>query len=133
MTTFAFSSGAQAILGDRPEAARNLEAAVSAARALHPSRLLADLVAMAQDNVERAFRLTDLSQAERRVFDLLLTRATLREIADSLFVSPETIKTQTASIYRKLGVSSRRDVQDLGEPLFPTRLLSTGEQRPHSP
>lgn len=47
----------------------------------------------------------------------LLTRATPREIAEELFVSPETVKTQTGAIYRKLGVSSRREVQELGDRL----------------
>lgn len=57
-------------------------------RGLDTSPLLADLVAMARESVEQEFRLAALSRAERRVFDRLLTRATLREIADSLFVSP---------------------------------------------
>ncbi|MCP3964162.1 MAG: response regulator transcription factor [bacterium] len=33
-----------------------------------------------------------------------------REIADRLFVSPGTIKTHTHNLYRKLGVSNRREV-----------------------
>ena len=125
----AFSAAAQAILGDRIQAGHHLEAAMAAARGLDTSPLLADLVAMAHETVEGEFRLAHLSQAERRVFERLLTRATLREIADSLFVSPETIKTQTGSIYRKLGVSSRRDLQELGEPLFAARLLAPGAHR----
>lgn len=125
----AFSAAAHATLGDRTQAGHHLETAVAAARGLDTSPLLADLLAMARESVEQEFRLAALSRAERRVFDRLLTRATLREIADSLFVSPETNKTQTGSIYRKLGVSSRRDLQELGEPLFPAGLLSTGQTR----
>ncbi|MGV1037176.1 MAG: LuxR C-terminal-related transcriptional regulator [Candidatus Nanopelagicales bacterium] len=114
-----FAAAANAYLGDQPQAGRHLASAVALANGIHQSPLLADLVKCAQDSVESEFQLSDLSPAERRVFDLLLTRATLREIADSLFVSPETVKTQTASIYRKLGVSSRREVQELGDRLHP--------------
>ncbi|MFZ2383526.1 MAG: LuxR C-terminal-related transcriptional regulator [Candidatus Nanopelagicales bacterium] len=112
-----FAAAAHAYLGDQPQAGRHLAAAATLSQEVHQSPLLADLVQGAQDTVESEFQLADLSPAERRVFDLLLTRATLREIADSLFVSPETVKTQTASVYRKLRVSSRREVQELGDRL----------------
>ena len=44
-----------------------------------------------------------------------LGRMTVREIATQVHFSPEAIKTHSASIYRKLGVSTRRHVQDLAE------------------
>jgi len=44
--------------------------------------------------------------AERRVLDFLPTHAPLQEIAETLFVSRNTVKSHTLSIYRKLGVSS---------------------------
>jgi LuxR family maltose regulon positive regulatory protein len=47
--------------------------------------------------------------AERRVLELLPTHAPLQEIAESLFVSRNTVKSHTLSIYRKLDVSSRSD------------------------
>ena len=56
-----------------------------------------------------------LSPAEMRVWGLLKGRLTLSEIADALFLSRETVKTHTMSIYRKLGVSSRREAQDLAD------------------
>ncbi len=59
--------------------------------------------------------LRHLSPAELRVWELLKGRMTLSEIAGVLFLSRETVKTHTVSIYRKLGVSSRRDAQDLAE------------------
>ena len=59
--------------------------------------------------------LRDLSPAELRVWELLKGRMTLSEIAGALFLSRETVKTHTVSIYRKLGVSSRREAQDLAE------------------
>ena len=39
---------------------------------------------------------------------LLASHLTLQEIADRLYLSRHTVKTHSISIYRKLGVSSRR-------------------------
>ncbi len=50
-----------------------------------------------------------LTTAELRVLPLLQTHLNFREIGDRLYVSPNTIKTQAISVYRKLGVSSRSD------------------------
>jgi LuxR family maltose regulon positive regulatory protein len=60
---------------------------------------------------------------------LRLLRGTLstREIGRELYLSGNTIKTHTRSIYRKLGVFSRRDAIERGRELglhsggFPTR------------
>lgn len=48
-----------------------------------------------------------LSSRERDVLGLIAAGLTNREIAASLFVSPETIKKHTANIYGKLGVRGR--------------------------
>ena len=48
-----------------------------------------------------------LSAAELRVLEYLPTHLTLQEIAERLFVSRNTVKSQAISSYRKLGVSSR--------------------------
>ncbi|MFN8623878.1 MAG: LuxR C-terminal-related transcriptional regulator [Chloroflexota bacterium] len=50
-----------------------------------------------------------LTAAELRVLAYLPTHLTAREIAERLFVSPHTVKTQMMSIYGKLGASSRRE------------------------
>jgi LuxR family maltose regulon positive regulatory protein len=50
-----------------------------------------------------------LTPAELRLLPLLATHFSFREIAEQLFVSRNTIKTQAISVYRKLGVSSRSD------------------------
>jgi len=50
-----------------------------------------------------------LSPQERRVLRLLVAGQTYAEIASALIVSPNTVKTQVSSIYRKLGVSRRAD------------------------
>lgn len=48
-----------------------------------------------------------LTPAELRLLPYLQTQLTVGEIAERLFVSRNTIRTQVSAIYRKLGVSSR--------------------------
>ncbi|GAB3787639.1 LuxR C-terminal-related transcriptional regulator [Nocardioides ungokensis] len=50
-----------------------------------------------------------LTEREREVLRLLPSRLTLREIADELFVSRNTLKFHLRVIYRKLGVNSRAE------------------------
>jgi LuxR family maltose regulon positive regulatory protein len=50
-----------------------------------------------------------LTPAELRLLPLLASHLSFPEIAEQLFVSRNTIKTQALSIYRKLGVSSRSE------------------------
>jgi LuxR family maltose regulon positive regulatory protein len=50
-----------------------------------------------------------LSPAELRLLPYLQTHLTIREIGDRLFVSRNTVSSEVASIYRKLGVSSRSE------------------------
>jgi LuxR family maltose regulon positive regulatory protein len=56
-----------------------------------------------------------LSDRELTVLRLLASRLTTTEIAGSLFVSPNTLKSHMKSIYRKLDVSSRADAVREGE------------------
>ena len=53
-----------------------------------------------------------LTAAELRLLPLLTTHLTFRQIAEHLFVSRNTIKTQAISVYRKLGASSRAEAID---------------------
>ena len=50
-----------------------------------------------------------LTPAELRLLPYLQTHLTIREIAERLFVSRNTVNSQVSSIYRKLGVSSRNE------------------------
>jgi len=50
-----------------------------------------------------------LTTAEFRLLPLLSTHLTLAEIGDRLFVSRATVKSQTNSVYRKLGVPTRSE------------------------
>ena len=49
------------------------------------------------------------TKAELAVLRLLATDLTVREIGETLFLSPNTVRSHTRALYRKLGVSSRAD------------------------
>nr|WP_260173362.1 helix-turn-helix transcriptional regulator [Nocardioides albus] len=50
-----------------------------------------------------------LTPAELRLLPYLQTHLTIAEIGERLFVSRNTVSSEVASIYRKLGVSSRNE------------------------
>ena len=58
---------------------------------------------------ESATRPDDLTERQVRVLRLLRGSLTLSEIATELSLSPNTVKTHTQAIYRKLGVCTRED------------------------
>jgi LuxR family maltose regulon positive regulatory protein len=60
---------------------------------------------------------SSLSAAELRLLPYLHTHLSFREIARRLFLSPNTVKTQAISLYRKLGVSSRGEAMTRAEEL----------------
>ena len=104
------------LLDDVPAARAQL---AQAARYLHRTP---DATVVIREWIERAWAEIDtarsvvgrwpLSPAELRLLHFLPTHLTFREIADDLFVSANTVKTQARSIYRKLGVSSRAEAVD---------------------
>ena len=74
--------------------------------------LAAEVVAKLGEARSRASNgavLEPLSGAQLSVLRLLVSDLTIREIAGELFLSPNTVRTHTRSIYRKLGVRSRAD------------------------
>jgi LuxR family transcriptional regulator, maltose regulon positive regulatory protein len=54
-----------------------------------------------------AQQVAELTERERDVLRLLVGELSTRQMAQSLYIAPNTIRTQIKSIYRKLGVSSR--------------------------
>jgi two-component system response regulator DesR len=50
-----------------------------------------------------------LSEREREVLDLIAGGSTNREIAQTLYLSPHTVKEHTSALYRKLGARNRAD------------------------
>lgn len=96
-----------AVLADADLARRHLDAAE------HARRREPDAVALVA-RVERVKAMLSggsrpLTAAEIRLLPYLSTNMSLQRIADELVIGRETAKSQTASIYRKLGVSSRAD------------------------
>ena len=73
--------------------------------------------------IEQPHRLSQLTSRERVVFDLIAAGASPQEIATSQFVSINTVKTQTRSIYRKLSLGGREELivfaSQLGLPAAP--------------
>ena len=57
----------------------------------------------------RRRRRPPLSPAELRLLPYLQTHLTIREIAERLYVSRNTVSSQVSSIYRKLAVTSRSE------------------------
>jgi LuxR family maltose regulon positive regulatory protein len=55
-----------------------------------------------------------LTERERAVLRLLRSRLTVTQIAQELWLSPNTVKTHARSIYRKLGISSREQLRRQG-------------------
>ncbi|MFT4219196.1 MAG: LuxR C-terminal-related transcriptional regulator [Microbacterium sp.] len=58
-----------------------------------------------------------LTPREQVVLNALAAHGSVREIAQALVVSPHTVKAQLQSVYRKLGVSSRRAALAVGSEL----------------
>jgi DNA-binding CsgD family transcriptional regulator len=93
-------------------------------------RLLADMGAEAYaERAARELRATgehprkrtaqptdELTAHELHVARLVATGATSREVAAQLFLSPRTIEAHLRSIFRKLGITSRRQLKDLELP-----------------
>ena len=71
------------------------------------NRLAALEQTMYSQQVPLGVLVTPLTPAELRVLRYLPTHLTFAAIADELFVSRNTVKSQAVSVYRKLDVSSR--------------------------
>jgi LuxR family transcriptional regulator, maltose regulon positive regulatory protein len=69
------------------------------------------------DSIPLSLTATPMTPAELRVLRYLPTHLTFAAIADELFVSRNTVKTQAISIYRKLGVTSRGPAVDAARQL----------------
>lgn len=66
------------------------------------------------DNVVSEDAATNLTLRERDVLDIIATGASNQEIADTLEINLQTVKTHVSSILRKLQAKSRRQAAKLG-------------------
>jgi LuxR family transcriptional regulator, maltose regulon positive regulatory protein len=106
-------------LDDVPLAFRLLEEARRMLRQLPDAGLLADWIEETAKAVETvsASGVTDLTPAELRVLQYMPTHLSFSEIASAIVVSANTVKTQAQGVYRKLGVSSRREAVEAARKL----------------
>ena len=80
----------------------------------------------------------DLSEREREILQLVATGASNKEIAQRLFISPNTVKVHLRNIFAKIGVASRTEAtltamrMGLVEGMQPTP-PETGEELPLTP
>ena len=73
---------------------------------------------ISSEPLERTGALVEqLTERELAVLRLLPTKLSQREIAVELYVSPNTVKTHTSAIYRKLGVSDRKSAVQVARDL----------------
>jgi ATP/maltotriose-dependent transcriptional regulator MalT len=62
-------------------------------------------------------RMSHLSPSEQRVAELAASGMTNRDVAAALFISPKTVESNLARIYRKLGIHSRAELgRHMGQP-----------------
>lgn len=61
--------------------------------------------------IGQADRLEDLTLRQREVYDLIIAGKTNKEIMAALFVELSTLKTHINQIYKKLEVSSRKELK----------------------
>lgn len=100
-------------LGEVSKARRLLSEASHRLEGFPGAALLASWLEEGRAALERASTESGLTPAELRVLQFMPTHLSFREIAQHLYVSPNTVKTQAQAIYRKLGVSARAEAVDL--------------------
>jgi DNA-binding NarL/FixJ family response regulator len=108
------SFGATACLSKETEARDIINAIHLASRGMHVlPRSAASGGGVDSLNLEGSDLLTP---READVLELLQDGATNAQIAHTLSIGVETVRTHARNIYRKLGISSRRDLARLGRP-----------------
>jgi LuxR family maltose regulon positive regulatory protein len=98
-------------LGDAPAATLMLGEASRVLKLTPDATVLGEWIAATALSIEAvsASAIRDLTPAEMHILQYLPTHLSFPQIAGQVFVSPNTVKTQAQSVYRKLGVTSRRE------------------------
>jgi DNA-binding NarL/FixJ family response regulator len=108
------SFGATACLSKETEARDIINAIHLASRGMH---VLPRSAAMAGGSDSLNLEGSDLlTPREADVLELLQEGATNAQVAHALSIGVETVRTHARNIYRKLGISSRRELARLGRP-----------------
>jgi LuxR family transcriptional regulator, maltose regulon positive regulatory protein len=97
---------------NEPHAATGMLGAANRALKLTPDAVVVgDWIAETARLIETvsASAVRDLTPAELRVLQFMPTHLSFPQIAGEVLLSPNTVRTQAQSVYRKLGVTSRRD------------------------
>ncbi len=122
---WATGSGCLALGAERPAAKRcrmllleELPAFDAAGARIWAERAAAELRAAGAVQPERRSRtgrdaVSSLTAQELQIARMVATGATSREVGAQLFLSPRTIEAHLRSIFRKLGITSRRQLRDL--------------------
>lgn len=103
---------ARRALDGRPDptcGASDARAGVPGIRDVRLGRTVVDECELAMRSSGAAAPVSPLTTAEWRVLPYLTTHLTFREIADGLYLSRHTVKTQALSVYHKLGATSRTE------------------------
>jgi LuxR family transcriptional regulator, maltose regulon positive regulatory protein len=98
-------------LGDAPGATLMLAEASRVLKLTPDATVLGEWIAETALSIElvAASAIRDLTPAELHILQYLPTHLSFPQIAGQVFVSPNTVKSQAQSVYRKLGVTSRRE------------------------
>jgi LuxR family maltose regulon positive regulatory protein len=98
-------------LGDVPGATQMVAEASRVLKLTPDAIVLEEWIAETARSIEvvSASAIRDLTPAELHILQYLPTHLSFPQIAGQVFVSPNTVKTQAQSVYRKLGVTSRRE------------------------
>ena len=105
------------LLDEAAEAKELLAGAAALAERVPDSPTLARWLREAESqlaDMSSAGERSELTPAELRTLQFLPSHLSFREIAERSFVSPNTVKTQAQSIYRKLDASSRAEAVEQG-------------------
>ncbi|HEU5104649.1 MAG TPA: LuxR C-terminal-related transcriptional regulator [Solirubrobacterales bacterium] len=110
-------AGAAARLGNTPEARRLLDGASRLLAQLSEAPLLRRWAEKTEELLSRqtSTAADQLTVAEMRILQFLPSHLSFPQIAASVHVSPNTVKTHVRNIYGKFGVSSRREAIDHAE------------------
>lgn len=107
----------QLAIGDTSEAEQTLKTAAALVHSRQVVGTLSARLSAAQSAVGLRLLPEPLSASELRVFEQLPGTRSLSEIAESIYLSRNTVKSHVRAIYRKLGVAGREEAVELGRNL----------------